>query len=186
MAHLLSSFIERPARTHFETQQAGEEIILLLRAHPITNLRWIIIGIVLILTPFFLFLAAPLVLGLPVSSATVQQFFIIFSIVWELIAFGYIFEQFLNYYFSVYIVTNLRVVDIDFINLLSKVVSDAQLDDIEDITYNQNGILRSIFNYGDIIIQTAGAKQEFDFYAVPRPDDVAQIISELQPRGDNE
>lgn len=180
MAHLLSAFIQRPERTRFETQEPQEVIQLLLRAHPITTLRWIVIGIVFIFFPLLVITGLPFI-GVGTSSSFATRTIFISTIVWELVAFGYIFEQFLNWYFSVYIVTNLRIVDIDFVNLVSKKVSDAQLKDIEDITYTQNGIFRSIFNYGDVVVQTAGAKPEFDFYAVPRPADVAQVISELQP-----
>lgn len=179
MAHILSAFIERPERVRFETQQQDEQIILLLRAHPITNLRWIIIALLLIAAPFIFFSNLQF-LGITPSPVT-ARIEVIVTIVWELIAFGYIFEQFLNYYFSVYIITNLRVVDIDFVNLLGKKVSDAQIADIEDVTYTQNGVFRSVFNYGDVIIQTAGAKPEVDFRAIPRPDDVVQILAEIQP-----
>lgn len=188
MAHILSAFVERPQRTRFETQQPEEEILLLLRAHPITNLGWIIISILLFITPF-VFFSNLAFLGIE-QGPNVARISLIVTVVWELITFGYIFEQFLNYYFSVYIVTNLRVVEIDFVNLLHKRVSDAQILDIEDVTYTQNGVYRSIFHYGDVIIQTAGAKPEIDFRAVPRPSDIAHLLNELQatptPGGTND
>lgn len=182
MAHLLSAYIERPERITFESQLPDETIILLLRAHPITNVPWIIIGILLILFPFAL-MVLPIGASLPVSPADLQQALNIFAVVFEFVAFGYIFEQFLNYYFSVYIVTNIRIIDIDFFNILNKKVSDTQLAEIEDVTYTQNGIFRAIFNYGDVVVQTAGTNPEFLFRAVPRPDDVAQVMNELQPPG---
>lgn len=181
MAHLLSAFIERPERIRFETQSPQETIILLLRAHPITNLGWIIISLLLFVAPFIFFNNLGF-LGIT-PGPSISRISLIVTTVWELITFGYVFEQFLNYYFSVYIVTNLRVVDIDFINLLGKKVSDAQLSEIEDVTYTQNGVFRSIFNYGDVSIQTAGTKPEILFRAVPRPADVAQVVDELQPVG---
>jgi hypothetical protein len=46
----LHSFCYRPD-THFEEQQNGEEVLLVLRAHPITQLHWIIIAFILIIIP---------------------------------------------------------------------------------------------------------------------------------------
>lgn len=179
MAHLLSAYIERPLRLRFEGQDADEVILLLLRRAPITNLPWILVSIILFLTPLLVQVSLPL-LGFPLNSPTVLQVFVVFALVWELVAFGYTFEHFLNYYFSVYIVTTKRVLDIDFINLLTKVVSDIQIEDIEDVTYTQTGIYRSIFHFGDVFIQSAGAIPNTDFLAVSRPADVGNLISDLQ------
>ncbi len=180
MPSMLSAFISQPSNIRFESQEANETIILLLRAHPITTLKGIVIGILLALVPFLLFIQ-PIFFPLPLTPSDLHRFYLIITMVFELVAIGYTFEQFLLYYFSVYIVTNIRVVDIYFSSLLSKKVSETQLGEIEDVTYTQNGVFRSIFNFGDVIIQTAGPNPEFRFYAVPRPNEVTQIIEGLEP-----
>ena len=46
------------------------------------------------------------------------------------------------------------------------------------------GVARTIFNYGDVFIQTAAEVSEFDFLAVPNPDKVAKIIEDLITKDD--
>jgi hypothetical protein len=40
--------------------------------------------------------------------------------------------------------------------------------------------LASIFDYGNLYVQTAGAKNEFDFCNIPRPRDVQDTILDLR------
>ena len=89
------------------------------------------------------------------------------------------FEKFLGWFFNVYIITDERVIDVDFYSLLYKQISDAGLDKIQDMTYRTNGIAGSVINYGDILIQTAGEQPNLEFEAVPRPAEVVKILNEL-------
>jgi hypothetical protein len=91
----------------------------------------------------------------------------------------YVLESFLGWYFNVYFVTNLRVIDVDFYNLVYKQVSDANIDKIQDVSYNMGGVARTVFNFGNVFIQTAAKVEEFDFLAVPNPDKVAKIIEDM-------
>lgn len=89
------------------------------------------------------------------------------------------FVNFLLWYFDLSIVTNERIVDIDFPNILRKEVSATTLARVEDVTMRRGGFIRVLFNYGDIFIQTAGTELEFEFLSVPNPEQVVRIINEL-------
>ena len=67
----------------------------------------------------------------------------------------------------------------DFYSFLYRKVSDAPLRNIEDITYDVKGYMAALFNYGDVTIQTAAERREFDFASVPNPSRVADILSDL-------
>ena len=41
------------------------------------------------------------------------------------------------------------------------------------------GVIRTIFNYGDVYIQTAAEVPTFQFLAVPKPDRVARVLQDL-------
>ncbi len=173
----LSSFCLYPEDIDFETREKDEKVILLLRAHPIINLKWILVTVLMLFVPgivgAFGFLAS-----LPTG------FDLIITLAWYLVTMAYALENFLSWYFNVYIVTTLRVIDVDFYNLIYKQVSDANIDKIQDVTYNMGGVGRTIFNYGDVFIQTAAEVSEFDFLAVPNPDKVAKIIEDLITKND--
>ena len=154
-------------------------MVLLLRQHPIVNVPWILITI--------LGLFAPILLNyVPILSFLPKDYQFIAVLGWYLLVSAYVLESFFFWYFNVYIVTTERVVDIDFYNLIYKKVSDADLTKIQDVTYSMGGVLRTLLNYGDVDIQTAGELPNFDFAAVPKPDRVAKILQELREEEEQE
>ena len=63
--------------------------------------------------------------------------------------------------------------------LLYKQLSSSQLDKIQDVTYKQGGISDTFFNFGTVLIQTAGTEPNFEFEAVPRPNQVVEQINQI-------
>ena len=50
---------------------------------------------------------------------------------------------------------------------------------IEDVTSKTGGFLSSIFDYGNVFVQTAGTEANIEFVNIPKPSQVAQIINSL-------
>jgi membrane protein YdbS with pleckstrin-like domain len=169
-----SAYIENPQNCSFAGQDRDEKILLLLRAHPITNLPWIILAIFLFFLPFFL----PLLLNLLTFNLSFipESFRLTFLIINYLLVLVVVFEGFLFWYFNVYIVTNKNIVDIDFHSLLFRNIDVAPLRNVEDVSSSMGGILQALFHYGDVFVQTAGASKSVDFHKVPRPHEVADFI----------
>ncbi|MFH0863760.1 MAG: hypothetical protein V1858_01575 [Candidatus Gottesmanbacteria bacterium] len=172
----LSAYIANPENMHFDTQEDQEHIILLLRRHWVTNLGWMIVAILLILAPIFIF---PTLIINKILPSIPANFTFVLSLGWYLVTFGFILLNFINWYFNVYIISDERIIDVDFINLLYKQMSSARVGNIQDITYKSGGLLRAFFDFGDVFIQTAGTEPNFDFEAVPHPEQVVRIIGEL-------
>lgn len=170
---LFSAFSLYPDDVDFETREDKERIVLLLREHPIVNLKWIL-GTILLLT-------GPTIIAMfGIFSYLPTGFPLVISLAWYLITSAYAIEGFLNWYFNVYFVTTDRVIDVDFYNLINKRVSDAEIDKIQDVSYTTGGVARTMFNYGDVNIQTAGEIPEFHFEGVPNPERVTKILDELR------
>ncbi|HBL51960.1 MAG: hypothetical protein A3D24_00635 [Candidatus Blackburnbacteria bacterium RIFCSPHIGHO2_02_FULL_39_13] len=169
----LASFCLRPEKIKFETQEAQEKVILFLRQHPIVNIPWIVIVIVLFFAPrvleFF-----PLLTFLP------ERFQQAALILWYLVLMAFALEKALAWFFNVYIITDERIIDVDFHNLIYKEVSDAKIDKIQEVKHTMGGVAGVMFNYGNIYIQTAGAQPSFDFESVPNPSGVTKILQELR------
>lgn len=169
----LSSFSYLPKKVSFETRGKEEKVILLLRRHSLTNLPWILIGILMI--------ASPIVLGIfPFLAFLPEEFQLIIVLGWYLITIAFLLENFLTWFFNVNLITDERIIDIDFFNLIYKEVSDTNIDKIQDVTYTMGGVARTLFNYGDVFVQTAAEVPNFDFLAVPKPDRVAKILQDLR------
>lgn len=169
----LASFWYHPDHAKFITQDPEERVILLLRRHPITNLRWILIALLLIIAPFFL-------TSFPIIDFLPTRFQVIAVVSWYLITLAFIFEEFLSWFFNVYIVTDERIIDVDFVNLVYREMTDANIDQIQDVTAQMGGVIRTVFNYGNIVIQTAAEIPQIEFEAVPNPDRVSRILRELR------
>lgn len=170
--HHLATFATFPRSVTFETQQKEEPIVLLLRRHWLTNVGWLMLAGLMVLAPLFLNIV-PLLNNFPAN------FQIIFIILWYLLTLSFVFEKFLGWFFDIYLVTDERVVDVLFYSMTFKQIADAGLGKIQDITYRVSGVSGSIFNYGDILIQTAGEQPNIEFKSVPRPADVVKILNEL-------
>jgi len=181
---MLSAFHFMPQGVHFETQESGEVIILLLRRHWITNVPWIVLSILLLIIPIlilpFISQGGELIVAIP------QTFITLLIFVWYLLTFSYFYSHFLLWYFTVSIVTNERIVDIDYINILNKKFAATRISRVEDVTMRARGFLSAFFHYGDVEVQTAGTEPNFLFDSVPAPDRVVRIVNFLLGKQEEE
>lgn len=171
---MFSAYLENPQRCRFEGQDLDEKIILLLRAHPITNIFWIIPAILIFLLPFIL---PEITSFFGINLAVIPDHFLLaFLVINYLLVLVIVFEGFLSWYFNVSILTNKKIVDLDFHSILSKNVDLAPLNGIQEASGHVAGLLGIIFHFGPVMVQTAGAKVSIDLIDVPVPERVADII----------
>ncbi|MEK9201070.1 MAG: hypothetical protein AAB909_03815 [Patescibacteria group bacterium] len=167
----MGAYCVRPGKK-FVNQQGDEEIVLLLRAHPITNLTWILMVLGMLVLPEVLSMTG-------IFAPVPFEYVWVGKMVWYLVTMGITLERFLKWYYSVLVITNERIVDIDFHNLLYRHVSYANLNHIEQPTAITGGFFRHMFDFGDLHVETAAEHQVVEGLAVPFPDRAIRIISEL-------
>jgi len=168
----LASFLPNPVAMRFSTQAPTEHIILLLRQHPVTQLGWVLAAAIGAFLPI-LFDSIHFFDYLPLS----YQIGVYLG--WYLILLGFVFESFIKWFYNVYILTDERVIDVDFHHLTYRNISAAKIDNIEDVTAKTAGFLSALFDFGTVTIQTAAAQREFEFNGVPHPVKVKKIINDL-------
>lgn len=168
----ITAFVPKPLKTFFASQANEEDVVLLLRKHPITQLPWIFTAIVAALLPLFL-------ANFQFFSFFPSNYMFAAYVGWYLLLLGFIIESFLSWFFNVYIITDERIVDVDFLSLIYRNISSAKIDNIEDVSSETSGALRSVFNFGTVRIQTAAEKTEFEFEDVPQPNKVIALINDL-------
>jgi hypothetical protein len=175
---MIKSLIKYPKNIKFESEERGETVYYILRRHPITNLGWILLSIFMILLPLVImaFLSPEETKVIKYIPISYQMMMIA---VWYAITMFVTFENFLLWYFSVYIITDKRVIDVDFTGLWHKRISEASLGSVEDATYSTHNFLNVLLDYGDILMQTAAEKTEFEFYGIPKPGEVHDILTNL-------
>lgn len=164
---------------HFEGQKSEEEIILVVHRHwfNILEQMFFIFGLLLLLIGGFLYfpslfpvLGSPLFNSLFVFAENIFAMFIwiIFFLIW------------VDYYLDVWIITNLRVVNIEQKGLFSRTVSELELSRIQDVTTEVLGIIPTFLNYGDVFVQTAAETERFIFRQVPDPYGIKDQLMKLQ------
>ena len=175
----LNSFCILPGKVRFETQEMKEKVVLLLRQHWLTQVGWLVTGLIMLWLPIGLF-------WIPVIDFMPSNYQFMSLVMWYLLVIAFVYEKFITWFFHVFIITDERIIDINFYNLLYKEVSEAKIDNIEDVTYRQGGVVRAMFDYGDVAMQTAGEKREFMIESVPSPSRVVKILNELKLEEEHE
>jgi len=174
--NLFTAFATWPPNLQFENQEKNEVVILFLRQHLITLVPVVLFAVVYFLAPPFVF---PLFIKMLSPAVKISVGYITVGLLfWYIAGFGVVLAKFLYWFFNIFIVTNDRIVDIDFINLLYKDIAEARIERVQDISYNMKGIFATMLNYGNVVIQTAGELPNFSFELVPKPSEVLDIISD--------
>lgn len=174
---IFHSYCVDPSGVTFANQDQDEKILLFLRAHFITNIPWLLRTAVLLILPIVLsFVLNMLGIELNFLPTTYIMFMLIFYF-YAVILFAFV--DFITWFFNFGLVTNIRVMDVDLKGLVQTHVAATKIGQIEDVSYRRTGALRSIFDYGDVEIQTAAETENFDFAAVPKPNQTVNIVEDL-------
>lgn len=173
------AYFDRPENVHFAEQEPDEKIELLLRRHWVTNIPWILGTLFAFALPA-LIKATDDSFNLEFIAQIPSELLLGALIVWYLLILGYVLEQFLYWYYNIYIVTSRHLIDVNFHSLLYREVVEASLDNVEAISAKIAGIFGSLFNFGDVTVETAAEQRLILFEDVPNPDAVADRIEDLR------
>ncbi len=87
-----------------------------------------------------------------------------------------------RYHHDVWVITNQRLIDSIRNNPFSLKVSTADLVNVQDMTVERSGILRTVFDFGDVICQTAADVQEFRISSIANPREVQALVDRERDR----
>jgi hypothetical protein len=178
---MFTTYCKNPGNISFGTQESNEQILLFLRRDFITNVPWILSSLLLTI--------APTLIGVLSGFANIQMivlsanFSFILSSIYYLIVLTYIFVNFITWYFNVSLITNIRVMDVDFEDLIYKQISETKFNLVQDVSYKQIGAIQTFYDYGNVLIQTAAAMESFELNAVPQPQKVVETVENLIGKG---
>jgi len=86
---------------------------------------------------------------------------------------------FIDFYLDEMIITNDRLIDIEQNGLLARTIAETDLYLIQDVTSEIKGLFASIFKYGRVVIQTAGATPKFIVVDIPDPNGLRRLLLDL-------
>ncbi len=156
--------------------EPGEFIIGYLRKHWIRFVFQILPHIIVAVIPLFMFTTG---FGARVVSGGAKNFVFFCAIVW-LLLWVHVFWRWTLFYLNVWVLTNHRIVSAEQHYFFSRHVSTLELEHIQDITIEMNGVIETVIGYGTIRVQTAGELQEFVIDDAAHPEDYKQKIYEAQ------
>lgn len=160
---------ETDVKYTFQGQRSGEQVVVLVNQH-----TWVLLPIAIT----WLILLA--VIGATLWYAGASK---ITSVVIGAAAIFGIFYSLYQWYLwanSNYIVTNQRVIKIDQNHLFSRLISEAEIDRIQEISTDISGPIHTMLNFGTIKIQTASTTGMMDLEDVPDPYNMQQEIVRIQ------
>ncbi len=166
-------------------QLPGEEIIQIVRRDSFVLFRKVLFFILLALVPFiFLVIVINVFPGLLEGSLSYPAL-VLGSSAFYLFIWLFFFFSFIDYYLDIWIITSERIIDVRQEGFFSRVIAEQRLYRVQDVTSEIHGVFPTIFNFGDVYIQTAGEVQRFLFHEVPNPEIVRDTIAKLMERAHN-
>lgn len=130
----------------FDNQRNDEEIVILGRRHPwiLAKAGMIIVVAILVVVLIFMIFGASLVSSIALISA------IVFALI-------YGFIRWFVYTNNIFILTNQRIINIDQGGFFSRRVTEAELGNILNVSYEIKGPIKSLLNFGEVSIDTSGS-----------------------------
>lgn len=166
-----------PRRLRFKTQNPGERVYILVRGHVITNFGWVFRSAFLFMLPVLvIILLSSLEFDLdliPSDLLTIGLMAYYLTVIVRVIA------NIAKWYYNVYLVTGERILHYRFRPLSMYKISEAEIENIQDVSQSSIGLMPNMFGYGDILVQTASRQNKFYFRSVPRPVWFRDVITDL-------
>jgi len=159
-------------KEQFEGQHEGEEVLFVFRRHPVAVRK----GFYMLFVPFLL-CSMPILLWpdninlLWLAFGGLSVGFILFFYYW------------IGWYFSIFIVTTMRIRQVTQKGFWNKSVIDVGISKIQNISYNVPGLSASILGFGTLVIQTYVGDLLLD--RVPHPGEIYNKLQKAIHSNDN-
>lgn len=154
--------------------QENEELILKARKHFLVYLEDIVIhafGCIVLMTGIYF---------LSERGGLLEGYGVLLLLMFILIFFTSFFYAWTKSYFDAWHITNIHIVAINQRGMLDREISYMEYSRIQDVFFEKEGMLQTLFGFGRLKVQTAGKEQEFIIDSVRDVENVAKKIIELR------
>lgn len=83
---------------------------------------------------------------------------------------------------NVVFVTDQKIAQVLYLTIFNRKISQLNIGDVQDVTVTQKGLFAHVFDYGTMVIETAGEQQNYTFTYVPEPYQAAKTIIGLHEK----
>ncbi|MEI7741511.1 MAG: PH domain-containing protein [bacterium] len=148
----------------------GEEVLQIVRRSWVSMLPQIVVIAALMVAPFFF--AFPLLAYRPYGG------YLLMAIL--LLGIFLAIRTFTQWYYTMFVITSFRVVDVYHAGFFDRQVTDAGFEIIQDVSFHKKGVISMIFNVGLIKIQTPGSNTMIEVEDVDEPEVVLGVINDAR------
>jgi len=161
----------------FATQKSTEKVYALIRKHWITNINWVFRYILYSILPIILII---LVIGLKLNTTflSLKAFFLIIMIYYSFI-FTNIIRLFFNWYFNLFFITDERIIQYKFKILGKYIISEINLENIDDIKQSSGGFLGQFLDFGDLEVCGENVNTQMFLNKIAKPTEIRTIVTDL-------
>jgi len=133
------------AHKYFADQMDGEEVLYVFRKHPIVMRKGLVIGMLIILLS-----------TVPVAIKPTLGFGWFFGSIGIglVVALVFFSPSWISWYYSIFILSDQRLIQITQKGLFNKAVVDMQLSQIQMVNYQVAGLQETMLGFGTLVMQT--------------------------------
>lgn len=167
----------KPKEQDFPGQHEGEEVVLLFRQHPVVMRKTLIGGLLAILLAVL-----PLIFPQIYDFETLASICLKIALGMPLLVLLVWVWRWIGWYYTMYIVTDRRILEIHQKGLFDRNVNEWQLDGISNVNYHIGGFQAVLFGFGDITARTYIGDLEMKL--IHKPAEVhAQLVEAVKRAG---
>lgn len=164
----------------------NENIVIYAHRHWVAFVSYLFISIFLLVIPVVIILLAHSFVPNALQGR-ILNYLVLLGGAYYLVILTFIFSAWISYYYDIYILTSDSIVDITQNGFFNRKIAQLPLASVEDVSSDTKGFLPTLFNYGNVIVETAGARVEnFTLKDIPNPqyfsDKVLEIHAQLVER----
>lgn len=163
----------------FIHKKAYEKIVRTIRRDPITFVPYVLIFIILMFVPVGVFWLINTMFPGILTGTNSYPIVILFASTYYLCLYLFFYSYFVAFYLDMWVITNDRLIDVRQISLFAKSIAELDLYQIQDATSEVKGFFASVFNYGNVTLQTAGSIPKFIIFNTPNPHEIRQLLLDL-------
>ncbi len=169
----------KPPKLPFQLQD-GEQVLLFCRRHWLY--LWPRLGFMTLMALVVPIATAWLLGAADAFEGTFAKVFWVLAAVYLAFWAIRIFLTWYRYNNDIWVITNQRVIDSIKKHPFSLEISTADLVNVQDLTVERSGVIRTIFDFGDIVCQTAAEIQTFRLAGIPDPRATQALIDRERDR----
>lgn len=156
-----------------------ENLVLEVRRHWFVFIFQTIISLLFAIAPVVIFYLLEFFIKFTIDPKFNWLLLGLYSL-WLLVVWVMYFIEWTDYYLDVWYVTDKQIYDVQQFGFFHREVSILRFDNIQDVTVNIHGIIPTVFDYGELHVQTAGDdSRDFVLRDAKHPNKVKDILSNL-------